>query len=256
MRVISFCADGIKSAADSGFYDWIAKQDADFICVQDLRAQEYDLNADVFHPAGYYGYFFDNPDSLNGVAIYVKDTAIPKAIMTGLGFGDDDMEARYIQADYDHISIGCLLAPQASIDEPEAMANKARFYEMYHNHLNKIRNKRREYIICGSWFVANRDEDVQDIDAANGQAGFLDEERQWLDILYRDLGYSDAFRRINSDADEFTWWPEGDRANSGWRTDFQIISSGLRNYVDYGAIYKNQEFSSHAPLIMDYELEI
>lgn len=256
MRVISFCADGIKTAANNGFYDWIAGQDADFICVQDLRAQEYDLNADMFHPSGYIGYFFDSPTSINGVAIYVKDTAIPKAIMTGLGFGEDDMQARYIQADYDHISIGCLLAPHAHSGDAQGQEDKAHFYQLYHNHLNKVRHKRREYIICGSWFVAHRDSDVQDIDTATEQSGFLDEERQWLDVLYRDLGYSDAFRRINSDHDEFTWWPDGSRGDNGWRTDFQIISNGLRNHVDYGAIYKNQEFSSHAPLIMDYELEV
>ncbi|MFT6310569.1 MAG: exodeoxyribonuclease-3 [Porticoccus sp.] len=255
MRVISFCADGIKTAAENGFYDWVSQQDADFICIQDLRAQEYELQADLFHPQGYFGYFFDSPSpATNGVAIYVKD--MPKAIMTGLGFGEDDMEARYIQADYDHISIGCLLAPQAAAGDTDGLERKAKFYERYHNHLNKIRNKRREYIICGSWFIAHRDEDVQSLNGAAGKYGFLDEERQWLDILYRDLGYSDAFRRINSDHDEFTWWPDSNRAANGWRTDFQIISSGVRNRVDYGAIYKSKEFSSHAPLIMDYELEI
>ena len=164
MRVISFCADGIKTAAENGFYDWVVDQDADFICIQDLRAQEYELQADLFHPQG--------------------------------------------------------------------------------------------YIICGSWSIAHRDQDVQSLNGATGKYGFLDEERQWLDILYRDLGYSDAFRRINSDHDEFTWWPDGNRAANGWRTDFQIISGGVRNRVDYGAIYKTKAFSNHAPLIMDYELEI
>jgi exodeoxyribonuclease-3 len=255
MRVISFCAAGIKTAAENGFYDWVIDQDADFICIQDLRAQEHELQADLFHPKGYFSYFFDSPTpATNGVAIYVKE--MPKAIMTGLGFGEYDMEARYIQADYDHISIGCLLAPQAANGDTAALEHKAKFYEMYHNHLNKIRNKRREYIICGSWSIAHRDQDVQSLNGATGKYGFLDEERQWLDILYRDLGYSDAFRRINSDSDEFTWWPDGDRAAKGWRTDFQIVSSGVRNRVDYGAIYKTKAFSNHAPLIMDYELEI
>ena len=69
-------------------------------------------------------------------------------------------------------------------------------------------------------------------------------------------GYIDAFREVNSDQDEFSWWPEGDRDNNGWRTDFHLISKGLQYTVDYGAIYKNREFSTHAPVIMDYDIEL
>ena len=69
-------------------------------------------------------------------------------------------------------------------------------------------------------------------------------------------GYVDAFREISSDQDEFSWWPDGEPGANGWRTDFQVISQGLKYAVDYGAIYKIKEFSSHAPIIMDYDIEI
>ena len=110
MRVISFCADDIRGAADNGFFDWVAEQDADFICIQNLGCSEYDLQSDVFFPSEYNAYFFDNVNGKSdGVALYCK--ALPKAIMTGLGFSDFDMEGRYIQADYANISVGCLLVP-------------------------------------------------------------------------------------------------------------------------------------------------
>ena len=257
MRIISFCAEGIEQAADRGFYDWVSDQDADFICVQDLRAQEYDLQDDKYHPQGYYGYFFDAPEpKTNGVAIYVRDTQIPKAIMTGLGFLEADMEARYIQADYERISVGCLLAPYAPPGDAEALAHKQRFFEQYQIHLNKIRHKRREYIICGSWFIAHANEDVQGAANLADVPGFLPGERQWLDVLYRDLEYADAFRRVNSDSDEFSWWPGGEQGANGWRTDTQVVSGGLRQRVEYGAMYKSKTFSNHAPVIMDYDLEL
>ncbi len=254
MRIISFCAEGIEKAAQAGFYDWVLGQDADIICVQDLRAQEYDLQDDTYFPDGYFPYFFDSPDSVNGVAIYVRQ--MPKAIMTGLSFGELDIEARYIQADFDHISVGCILAPAAEKGKPEELAHKEQFYKLLQNHLNKIRNKRREYIICGSWFIAHRETDLQDAQAAADMPGFLPEEREWLEVLYRDLGYVDGFRRINNDNDEFSWWPDGDRSKGGIRTDLQILSNGLRNSVEYGVINKNQIFSNHAPTIMDYDIEI
>ncbi|CAH0993141.1 Exodeoxyribonuclease [Sinobacterium norvegicum] len=254
MRIISFCADGIKQATSNGFFDWVVDQDADIICIQDLRCQEYDLTDNVFFPEGYYGYFFDSPDGINGVAIYVRE--IPKAIMTGLGFGESDIQARYMQADYDNISIGCILAPDTADGNPQAVENKEVFFEQLGGHLNKIRNKRREFVICGNWQIAHHESDLQDPDGNQDSSGFLPTERQWMDNLYDRLGYVDAFRTVNSDDDEFTWWPNGNRQENGWRTDLQIISNGLRSTVEYGVAYKKKEFSNHAPVIMDYDYEI
>lgn len=253
MRIISFSADGLASAADAGFYDWVLKQDADFICIQDLRCSEYDLQADRYFPSAYNAYFFDAVDGKNnGVAIYCRE--LPKAIMTGLGFADFDTEGRYIQADYGNISIGCLLAPQARAENIEEQTRKNAFYQLLQSHLQKIRNKRREYIICGNWQLAHTAADVQDSERCASASGFLPEERQWMDELF-ESGYVDAFREINSDQDEFTWWPDGNRSSNGWRSDFHVISKGLKYAVDYGAIYKSKVFSTHAPVIMDYDVE-
>ena len=106
MRVISFCADGIREAAGKGFYDWAIDQDADIICVQDLRAPESALGATKYNPDGYFSYFFDAIDgSTNGVAIYCRK--LPKAIMTGLGLGEADGEGRFMQADFENVSVAC-----------------------------------------------------------------------------------------------------------------------------------------------------
>lgn len=255
MRIISFCADGIREAASAGFYDWVLDQDADFICIQNLQAQEYDLREDVFFPAGYNPYFFDSveKDTL-GVALYCRE--LPKAIMTGLGFVDFDMEGRYIQADFHNISVGCLLAPSGYKTDDAARLRKKQFFELFQNHLSKVRHKRREFVICGNWNMTHSMNDLQDPAGNSGISGCLPEEQQWMDQLLNGLGYVDAFREINTDNDEFTWWPDGDRNRDGWRVDHQIVSAGLKPVIEYGAIYKNQEFSSHAPIIMDYDYEI
>ena len=253
MRIISFCADGIEDAADRGFYPWVLAQDADFICIQNLAAQEYDLQSDIFFPSDYNSYFFDAVDSKsNGVAIYCRE--LPKAIMTGLGFSDFDMEGRYIQADFDNISVGSLLAPAGSNTDIELQARKADFYRQFQAHLDKIKNKRREFVICGNWNIAHTAKDIENTEKATGQNGFLPEERKWMDGI-TELGYVDAFREVNSDADEFTWWPDGSMDSNGWRVDYQIVSRGMKYAIEYGAIYKTQSFSSHAPLIMDYDIE-
>lgn len=256
MRIISYCAEGIQTAAQKGFYDWALQQDADIICVQDIKARESQLQDDVYWPRDYNTYVFDCLDkkNTNGVMIYCRK--LPKAIMTGLGFGDADAEARYIQADYDRISIGSILAPQALPDDLPALAQKSRFFEQLAAQLSKVRNKRREYIICGNWNIAHKKRDVQNADQHVRTPGFLPEERQWLETLFAETGYLDAFRHVISDDDEFTWWPSGQRGEDGWRVDYQIVSSGLRSTIEYGYIYKAKEFGPHAPLVMDYDYEL
>ncbi|EED36163.1 putative exodeoxyribonuclease [Luminiphilus syltensis NOR5-1B] len=251
MRIISLAVDGLETARDAGVFSWLKQQDADVICLQDTRCSEYSLKGDEFFPEGYNAYFWDDIDDhrRNGVAIYCK--AMPKAIMTGLGFPEFDARGLYIQADYQNISIGSLLMPAAAND-PQGLAERAAFMEQLAAHLQKIRNKRRDFIFCGGWGVAHEPIDAEEAGNRIDIPGFSDKDRRWLNSLYQS-GYADAFRAHNSDPDEFTWWPEGDDAG-GVRTDTQIISSDLVAHVDYAAIYTADTFSSHAPVIIDYDV--
>ena len=195
MRIISFSADGIITAAKNGFYEWLKEQDADFVCVQDLQCSEYDLRDSIFFPSEYNAYFFDDVNGKeNGVAIYCRQ--LPKAIMTGLGFADFDMEGRYIQADYENLSVACLLAPRAEQGDSSQLQRKNEFFSLFGAHLQKVRNKRREFIICGNWHIAHTATDVQDTESNSTTPGFLAEERQWMNELL-ESGYVDAFREIN-----------------------------------------------------------
>jgi exodeoxyribonuclease-3 len=254
MRIISFCANGIEQAASRGFYEWLSQQDADVVCIQDIRAQEHLLKDDCFFPREYNAYFFDNPESTNGVALYCRDT--PKAIMTGLGFNMFDSDARYIQADFDRISFGSILAPESFIDDPKSIKRKLNFFEQLYEHLAKIKNKRREFLISGNLFIAHQPRDLMNSKAHQGNIGFTDKEREWMDKIFIDLGYVDAFRSVISDDDEFTWWPSENFKKDAWRVDYQIASPGLRKHVEYATILKTKFFSQHAPLIVDYDYEI
>lgn len=253
MRIVSFSADGVREAAKRGFYAWLSRQDADFVCVQDLRCSEYELRDDVYFPGGYNAYFFDDVGGKdNGVAIYCRE--LPKAIMTGLGFADFDMQGRYIQADFAQLSVACLLAPSASPGDDAGQDSKNQFFELFGAHLQKVRNKRRNFIICGDWQIAPEDADVQDPGACAGHSGFLPEEQEWMRTLLAN-GYVDAFREVSADPDEFTFWPETP-GRGGWRTNLQIVSEDLQDVIEHAAIYTGQSFSRHAPLIIDYDIEL
>lgn len=255
MRIITLSVDGIHQAAQRGLYDWIADQDADIICLQDLRALEYELDDEIFHPEGYFAYFFDSGTKhYNGVAIYTRQQ--PKALIYGLGFASGvDMEGRYLQVDYENYSIGSLLAPSA-MSEAESIEVKVKFFEDFQAHLHKITRKRRRFIFCGNWGMAHSREDLQNWQNNESTPGFLPHEQQWLKQLFSQIGYADAFRCVNSDSDEFSWWPSGEvGAGDGWRIDFQVISDSVRRHVEYSTIYKSQLFSSHLPVIIDYDID-
>jgi exodeoxyribonuclease-3 len=256
MRIISFCAEGIKQAAKAGFLDWVLKQDADVIAIQDLRAWEYDLNNDFF-PIEYNAYFFDAVDSRdNGVAIYTRK--LPKAIMTGMAMGDLDLEGRYIQADFDNLSVGSLLAPFASDDDDAGISKKNQFYRYFIPHLEKISNKRRNFIFCGNFNVAHSDIDVQHPSQHEDVTpGFLSHERDWFDEILGGGDYIDAFRELNIEPDAFTFWPDDEtRDRNGWRVDTQIVSGDLRENITAVKVYTEQVFSRHAPVIIDYDIEL
>ncbi len=256
MRIINLSVDGLPQAAQQGFFDWLEQQDADIVCVQDLRTPIHQLETPAYEPEGYHCYYFDSGiDDAYGVGIYTKEQ--PKALIYGLGFSSGvDMQGRYLQADFERLSVGSLMAPQIT-DDPDSGDIKRKFFDDLQAHLHKITRKRRDFIFCGDWAMAPRNEDVQNAAAHEESAGFLPEERQWMKQLFNELDYCDAFRVVNSDKDEFSYWPSGKVGEGdGWRTDLQVISRSLRNRVEYATTYKSQLFSSHLPVIIDYDLEL
>lgn len=251
MRIISLSVDGIHQAAQRGLYDWLDTQDADIICLQDLRALEYELDHDVFHPNGYFSYFFDSGvKHYNGVAIYTRHQ--PKALIYGLGFSSGvDMEGRYLQIDYDNYSIGSLLAPSA-FSESESMDVKVQFFDDYQALLHKVTRKRRSFIVCGNWGMAHTKKDVENWQDNVGRMGFLGNEQQWMSQLFRQLGYVDAFRQAVPEGGEYSWTPEN---GDGMRIDYQVVSSRIARRIEYAALYKTKAFSSHRPVIVDYDID-
>ena len=256
MRIISLCVEGIRQAAQKGLYDWLKGQDADIICLQDIQALEYELDDDLFHPKGYNAYFFDSGvENYSGVAIYSR--LVPKALIYGMGFKSGiDMEGRYLQVDFERVSIGSLLAPSAASD-PESQNIKTDFFDELQAHLIKVTRKRRDFIICGNWAMAPTALDVNNPETQQQQSGFLPFEQQWMEQLFNEIGYSDAFRLGNNDKDEYSWWPSGELGSGdAWRTDLQVVSENLKHRVEYSLIYKKQLFSNHLPVIVDYELDL
>lgn len=256
LRIITLNLNGIRSAAKKGFFDWFALQNADVLCLQETKAQEHQLG-EIIHPPGYHYYFCDaEKKGYSGVAIYTRHK--PDKISTGLGWDCADKEGRYIQIDLGKLSIVSLYLPSGTSGE-ERQQVKYDFLDRYKKILTESRQHDREYIICGDWNIAHKNIDIKNWRGNQKNSGFLPAERAWLDELFDTIGFVDAFRVINQEADQYTWWSNRGQArakNVGWRIDYQIVSPNLKDKIKHVSIYKEQRFSDHAPLIMDYNLTI
>lgn len=258
MRIITINLNGIRSATQKGFFDWVIKQNADVICVQETKAQMEILEGEQYRPSGYYSYFSDaQKKGYSGVGIYCRKK--PDQIITDLEWGWDcpNEEGRYIQTDFGDLSVASLYLPSGTSGD-ERQAIKYKFLDCYLDILKKIRAQSRHYIICGDWNIAHKEIDIKNWRANRKHSGFLPEERAWLDKLFYEVGLIDAFRVVNQEPDQYTWWSNFGRAyekNVGWRIDYQITTPGLKEKIQQVAIYKDQKFSDHAPLIIDYDYE-
>ncbi|MBC5824427.1 MAG: exodeoxyribonuclease III [Candidatus Eremiobacteraeota bacterium] len=255
MRIITLNVNGIRSAARKGFYAWMERQDADLMCLQETKAQEHQLPLEAAAVAHYTGDFFDaERKGYSGVAIYAKRA--PDRIVRGFGWPDYDKEGRYVQFDYGQLSIASLYVTSGAMG-PARQAIKEDFLEKLYARLADLRRDGRSYILCGDYNIAHREIDVYNPRRCEKISGFLPHERAWMDGVLDELGWIDAFRLINGDPGQFTWWSNFQNAfehNRGWRLDYQLVSPDLRDSVQRAHIYRDTRFSDHAPVIVDYSL--
>ena len=124
-------------------------------------------------------------------------------------------------------------------------------------YLLKIIKSKKKHIICGDWNIAHKEIDLKNWRQNQKTSGFLPEERAFMDFLFNNIGFVDAFRVLNKNQGEYTWWSNRGKSwdnNVGWRIDYQVISPELADKILKVNIYKNSRFSDHAPLIIDYDL--
>ncbi len=257
IKITTLNCNGLRSASSKGYFAWMAKHGADVVCLQETRIQDEHLANGAFHPAGYYGFFSHAArKGYSGVALYTKK--MPGKIIDSLGWEDMDDEGRYLEAQFGKLSVVSLYLPSGS-SGPERQAAKFAFMDRFKETLAAMRRKKREYIICGDWNIAHKNIDLKNWRSNQKNSGFLPEERAWMDMLFGPLGFVDAFREVNREADQYTWWSNRGRAwdkNVGWRIDYQVITPGLREKVVSADIYKNERFSDHAPLAIDYSIDL
>jgi exodeoxyribonuclease III len=256
MRIITANLNGIRSAANKGFFQWLQTTQADVICLQEVKAQAADMTAEMHAPAGYFGHFhYAEKKGYSGVGIYSKSK--PDAVIEGLSIADIDSEGRYIEAQFGNLSVISLYLPSGSSGD-ERQAFKFSVLARIMPHLEALAKSGREVVVCGDINIAHQETDLKNFKGNRKNSGFLPEERAWMSDLYERVGWVDVYRKLHPNTTDecYTWWSNRGAAyekNVGWRLDYQIATPNLALKASSCSIYKVEKFSDHAPFMVDYE---
>jgi len=260
MRIISVNVNGIRSAVSKGLFAWLSRQKADFVCLQEVKAQESDLEGVLSIPRGFQAHYHcAGKRGYSGVALLARHPA--DAVVCGFGSREFDTEGRLVRADCGKLSIISLYQPSGSSSEERQQA-KFRFMDEFFPFLKKLaadsKKTGRQYVLCGDWNIAHREVDLKNWRSNQKNSGFLPEERAWLSRVFDELGWVDVYRRLYPDAlgEGYTWWSNRGQAwakNVGWRIDYHIATPGIAAKALRASVYKAKRFSDHAPLVIDYD---
>ncbi len=264
MRFITANLNGIRSAATKGFFDWLPQQQADAVGVQEVKAQHEHVDQVFCSPAGLKGHFhYAQKKGYSGVGLYTRDT--PSDILTGIGVPEFDDEGRYIEKRFDKpgrkLSLISCYFPSGSSGEDRQQA-KFRFLAAIYPHLMALKAE-REFILVGDINIAHKEADLKNWKGNVKNSGFLPEERAWVTQLIDPAqgGLVDVYRQLQPDTTDacYTWWSNRGQAyakNVGWRLDYHFATPKLAALAQRESIYKDQKFSDHAPLTIDYDFKL
>jgi exodeoxyribonuclease-3 len=286
-KLTSLNLNGIRSATSKGLEDWLAQSMPDCLCVQELKAQAPDISERFEEMAGLKGHFhYAEKKGYSGVAVYTKHE--PSDVIVGYGSTEFDAEGRYVELRFDRpgrkqspkLSIISCYFPSGSSGE-ERQAAKFRFLAEFYPRLLGLKET-RDFVLCGDINIAHQEIDLKNYKGNKKNSGFLPEERAWMTELLRDAelvneaaeeltertgpsvkggGMVDVYRKLQPTTTDaaYTWWSNRGQAyakNVGWRLDYHLATPAFAALARSEHIYKEQRFSDHAPMSVDYEFKL
>ena len=265
-KLTSLNVNGIRSATSKGLEAWLTTSHLDCICVQEIKAQAPDMQGKFELLAGMKGYFqFAEKKGYSGVGIYTRSE--PSDVIVGFGSHEFDAEGRYVELRFDRpgrknlpkLSIISVYFPSGS-SSPQRQEAKFRFLAEFYPHILALKSG-RDYVLCGDVNIAHQEIDLKNYKSNKKNSGFLPEERAWMTRLLSEAGKVDVYRQLQPVATDaaYTWWSNRGQAyinNVGWRLDYHLATPAVAALARTEHIFKEQRFSDHAPVTVDYDFSL
>lgn len=211
---------------------------------------------DAEHLSQYFSVFADaERKGYSGVGIYSKRQ--PDRTNAGLGWPQYDAEGRYVEIEFGVLAIGSLYVPSGTMGL-ERQRWKESFLDLFEAWLARALRDGKSRILCGDYNIAHREIDVYNPATAIRVTGFLPQERAWMERVL-ESGWIDAMRQVRPEPGIYTWWSNFQQAfekNRGWRIDYQLVTPDLQPRIRDAYVYREERFSDHAPVVVDYDLDV
>ena len=251
MKIVSYNVNGIRASLKKGFLDWLVAANPDVICLQEIKAQEDQLDLSLFKAAGYpYTYWFSaQKKGYSGVAILSKTK--PKNIVFGTGIESMDFEGRNIRADFSDVSVMSLYLPSGT--NIQRLEHKFEYMDLFKSYIDELKKEIPNLIICGDYNICHEAIDIHDPVRNKNVSGFLPEERAWMSNFLKS-GFVDAFRHLNKAPHQYSWWSYRANAranNKGWRLDYTLVSTPLKENIKRAVILSEAVHSDHCPVLLE-----
>ena len=252
-KIITYNVNGIRAAMNKGFSDWLKAANPDILCLQEIKAEQHQVNVAEFEKQGYHHYWYPaQKKGYSGVAIFTKQK--PDHVEYGCGISQYDAEGRFIRADYGDVSVISVYHPSGSSGE-DRQAFKMVWLADFQKYVNSLREKRPKLIICGDYNICHQAIDIHNPKSNANTSGFLPEEREWIDSFMK-TGFVDSFRHFNKEPHNYSWWSY--RANSraknlGWRIDYNLVSENLLSQMTRATILPEAKHSDHCPVLLEID---
>ncbi len=245
MKLISWNVNGLRAVCGKGFADIFAELDADFVCLQETKLQEGQI--DLAFP-GYDSFWnYAERKGYSGTVIFTRHK--PISFSRGIGIADHDTEGRVITLEMEDFYLVDVYTPNSGT-ELARLPYRKEWDVVFVDYVRSLDGK-KPVIICGDLNVAHNEIDLYKPESNHNSAGFTDEEREGFGALLG-AGFVDTFRALHPDVgDAYSWWSYRYRArehNRGWRIDYFLVSSRLAPRITDAAILTGVLGSDHCPV--------
>ena len=248
MKLISWNVNGLRACMQKGFTDFFEKADADVFCLQETKMQEGQLELQL---EGYHQYWnYAEKKGYSGTAMFTKKK--PINVTYGIGVEEHDHEGRVITAEFKDFYIITVYVPNSQ-RELARLSYRMEWEKSFLDYIQEL-EKKKPVIYCGDLNVAYQEIDLKNPKSNHQNAGFTDEERACFTKVL-EAGYIDSFRYFYPDkTDAYSWWSYMFKArekNVGWRIDYFVVSSALKERLMDAAILSDIMGSDHCPVELD-----
>lgn len=250
LKIITYNVNGLRAAIGKEFAEWLKTENPDVLCLQETKLQKDQYPFELFEELGYQSYLFcAEKKGYSGVAILTKKQ--PDHVEYGMGIEKYDREGRFIRVDFGDLSIVSVYHPSGTSGE-ERQAFKMQWLADYQDYILELQKTRPNLILCGDYNICHEPIDIHDPIRNAKNSGFLPEEREWM-TGFLSTGYTDSFRFIHPDKQQYTWWSYRFNArtnNKGWRIDYCMVNDAMKSRISDAYILNEAHHSDHCPAVL------